>query len=215
MHRKEIYKIWAPRNIKWTDWIRPVPFIGIDKPKQRGEFINYEIPKIYYIDKHKKNTAIIVDIVGVNSIKEGISLAKIGYRPIPVFNGTNPNINTKAVTDNEIIEPLLVWGAEELKKIEIKENANPVFLLDLNRLNRYKISDSLFDNSYDIYDQDLPSAKFFLDNGIDTIIVRSEKIEKDLNKVLYNYEQSKIKILLTNGFETPKEIKLKKVKREL
>ena len=67
-----------------------------------------------------------------------------------------------------------------MKKIEIKENANPVFLLDLNRLNRYKISDSLFDNSYDIYDQDLPSAKFFLDNGIDTIIVRSEKIEKDL-----------------------------------
>ena len=54
MHRKEIYKIWAPRNIKWTDWIRPVPFIGIDKPKQRGEFINYEIPKIHYINKHKK-----------------------------------------------------------------------------------------------------------------------------------------------------------------
>ena len=196
-------------------WIRPVPFIGIDKPKKRIEFINYEIPKINYINKHKKNIAIIIDIKGVNSIKEGIALAKIGYRPIPVFNGTNPNINAKAVTDNEIVEPLLVWGAEELKKINIKDNANPAFLLDLNRLNRYKTSRSLFDNSYDIYDQDLPSAKFFLDNGIDIIIVRSEKIEKDLNKILYIYAKSKIKILHTNGFEEAKEIKPKKVKREL
>lgn len=215
MHRKETYKIWAPRNVKWTDWIRPVPFIGIDKPKQRGEFIRYEIPKLFYIKKHKKNIVIIIDINGVNSIREGIALAQIGYRPIPVLNGTNPNTNCKAVTDNEIVEPLLVWGAEELKKIEIKPNANPAFLLDLNRLNRYKLSPTFFDNSYDIYDQDLPSAKFLLDNGIDTIIVRSEKIEKDLNKVLYRYSKSNIKILLTNGFEDAKEVKLKKVKREL
>ena len=112
-----------------------------------------------------------------------------------------------------MIEPLLVWGANELE--EIKDMKNPVFLLDLNRLNRYKLSPSLFDNSYDMYDQDFPTAKFFLENGIDTIIVRGQKIEKDLNKILYQYSKKNIKILYTNGFEEPKEAKLKKVKREL
>jgi hypothetical protein len=215
MHRKEVYKKWTINNSKWNDWIRPVPFIGIDKPKHKLEIINYDIPKIYYINKYKKNIAIIIDISGVDSVKEGIALAHLGYKPVPVFNGTNPNLNTKSVTDNEIIESLLVWGSKELENIKLKENANPVFLLDVNRLIRYKLSPSLFDNSYDIYDQDLPSSKFFLNNGIDTIIVRGEKIEKDLNKILYQYKKDNLKILFTNGYEEPKEALLKKAKREL
>ena len=28
--RKEIYKIWAPTGCKWVDWVRPVPFVGIN-----------------------------------------------------------------------------------------------------------------------------------------------------------------------------------------
>lgn len=213
MHRKEVYKKWTKDKSKWNDWIRPVAFIGIDKPKTNKRIIDCKIPNINYINKYKKNVAIFIDIRGVDSIKEGIALAKLGYKPVPVFNGTTPNLNTRAVTDNEMIEPLLVWGANELE--EIKDMKNPVFLLDLNRLNRYKLSPSLFDNSYDMYDQDFPTAKFFLENGIDTIIVRGEKIEKDLNKILYQYSKENIKILYTNGFEEPKEAKLKKVKREL
>ena len=27
---KEIYKIYAPAGAKWTEWIRPVPFVAID-----------------------------------------------------------------------------------------------------------------------------------------------------------------------------------------
>ena len=27
MNAKEVYKLWAPFNKKWTDWVRPVPFI--------------------------------------------------------------------------------------------------------------------------------------------------------------------------------------------
>lgn len=27
---KEIYKIYAPNDAKWTEWVRPVPFIAID-----------------------------------------------------------------------------------------------------------------------------------------------------------------------------------------
>ena len=100
MTAKETYQIWAPSKTKWTDWVRPVPFIGIDHPEQIHELIDYEIPSINYIKEVKNNTAIIIDINGIDSIKEGIALAKIGYRPIPIFNGTNPPAKTLSTTEN-------------------------------------------------------------------------------------------------------------------
>ena len=209
MTNKEVYKIWAPYHKKWTNWVRPVPFIYLDE--SINEFIDYNISHINYLSKILDNTAIIIDINGIDSIKEGIELAKIGYRPIPIFNGTSSN-NALSTTNNKVIEPLLIWGALELKKIKLKDNALPVFLLDDNRLNRYKINRGIFDNSWDVYYQDLPSSKYFLNNNIDKILVRANKINKDLNKILYDYQKNNLKILFTNGFEPIKEIKIKKIK---
>ena len=215
MTAKETYQMWAPSKTKWTDWVRPVPFIGIDHPEQIHELIDYEIPSINYIKEVKNNTAIIIDIDGIDSIKEGIALAKIGYRPIPIFNGTNPPAKTLSTTNNKIIEPLLVWGAQELQNIKIDNTAPPVFLLDKNRLNRYKTSRGIFDNSWDIYPQDIPSHKYLKEQNIDTIIIRALNLNKDLEKILYKYQINNINILFTNGYEEPKPIKIKKQKIEL
>lgn len=210
MTNKEIYKIWAPDKKRWVDWVRPVPFINIDDSSSRKEFIDYRIPSINYLKEVLNDTALIIDIPGIDSIKEGIALAKLGYRPIPIFNGTDPPIGTISTTNNQIIKPLLIWGAFELKNIKLKNDAPPVFLLDQNRLNRYKINNGIFDNSWDIYDGDLPSPKYFLENGINKIIVRSNFQAKDLRKILYKWQKNNIKIFFTNGYEEPKELKLKK-----
>lgn len=212
MNGKETYKIWAPYNKKWTDWIRPVPFIEIDKKNQTKEFIDYTIPTILYKNELDKHTAIIIDTIGTNSIKEGIALAKIGYRPIPIFNGTNEPHNSKSTTNNHLIEPLLIWGAQELKKITINEDALPVFLLDSTRLNRYKMNRGIFDNSWDIYPQDIPSPEYLINNNINKILIKGEKFNQDLSKVLYKFQKNNIKILFTNGFDEPKEVKIKKPK---
>lgn len=29
MTGKEVYKIWAPFECRWTDWVRPVPFVRV------------------------------------------------------------------------------------------------------------------------------------------------------------------------------------------
>ena len=210
MTNKEIYKIWAPDKKRWVDWVRPVPFINIDDSSSRKEFIDYRIPSINYLKEVLNDTALIIDIPGIDSIKEGIALAKLGYRPIPIFNGTDPPIGTISTTNNQIIKPLLIWGAFELKNIKLKNDAPPVFLLDQNRLNRYKINNGIFDNSWDIYDGDLPSPKYLLENGINKIIVRSNFQAKDLQKILYKWQKNNIKIFFTNGYEEPKEVKLKK-----
>lgn len=210
MTNKEIYKIWAPDKKRWVDWVRPVPFINIDDSSSRKEFIDYRIPSINYLKEVLNDTALIIDIPGIASIKEGIALARLGYRPIPIFNGTDPPIGTISTTNNQIIKPLLIWGAFELKNIKLKNDAPPVFLLDQNRLNRYKINNGIFDNSWDIYDGDLPSPKYLLENGINKIIVRSNFQAKDLRKILYKWQKNNIKIFFTNGYEEPKEVKLKK-----
>lgn len=212
MTGKETYKMWAPTKVKWTRWIKPISFVGIDMPKEIHDFIDYTIPNINYLKEFSHDTAIIIDIQGASSIKEGIALSKLGYRPIPVFNGTNPTPGSTSTTNNAIIEPMLVWGALELKNIKLDNDAPPVFLLDKNRLNRYKKDASIFDNSWDIYPQDIPSPEYLLEKGITKIIVRGDSIGNDLNKVLYKFQKRNIKILFTNGYEEPKEIKLKKPK---
>ena len=38
MKGKDIYKIWAKENSKWANWIRPVPFVGINENMKIYEF---------------------------------------------------------------------------------------------------------------------------------------------------------------------------------
>ena len=213
MSGKETFKIWAPYGIKWTDWVRPVPFIAIDN-NLNNEFYDFSIPSINYINSLERDTAFIIDLPSYNSIKEGIALAKLGYRPIPIFNGTNEQLGVISTTNNNIIGPALVWGALELKNIILDNNTSPVFLLDTNRMNRRKMDEGVFDNSWDIYHQDLPTYKYFLDNGINKIVIRSNYIQNDLNKILYKFQKNGVKILFTNGYDEPKEVILKKPKKE-
>lgn len=207
---KDIYKIWAPSEAKWIQWIRPVPFVQMKDKLENNEFCNFTITNIHYIKRKPMNTAIIVDLPSYNSIKEGIALAKLGFRPIPLYNGTNEQPGAMPVIDNHPIEMGLIWGALELEKIKIENDAPPVFLLDSNRTHQFKMDVSVFDNSWDIYDQDMPSAEYFFKNDIHKIIVRGEKIQKDLRKILYKFQKKKIKILFTDGYKEPEEIVVKK-----
>lgn len=211
MTGKDIFKIWAPVGEKWVDWIRPVPFITIDNNGINDSFI---IPNINYLNGLPDNTAIIIDLPGADSIKEGISLTNLGFRPIPLYNGTFEQPRAMALVDNHNIQNTLVWGAVELKKRKIDTDAPPAFLLDSNRMHRFKMNVSIFDNSWDLYDQDIPSAEYFLKNNINKIIIRGESIQKDLVKLLYKFQKKGITILFTNGYEEPKIITIKKPPRK-
>ena len=211
---REIYKIWAPEGAKWIDWVRPVPFVNITEQSEIYEVSEFIIPRINYIKKLSNDTAIIIDLPGNESIKEGIAIAKLGFRPIPIYNGTDEQKGAIATVNNKLVKIGLVKGALELKKIKLENDAPPAFLLDTNRMNRFKMDESVFDNSWDIYAQDMPSAEYFLENGINKVIVRGESVQKDLKKILYKFQKKGIKILFTDGYEEPKEIKIKKPQNE-
>jgi len=210
MTNRDIFNIWAPRGAKWTQWVRPVPFVALNEGFRGYDICDFTIPNITYIDKLPFNTAIIVDLSDDEGIKEGVALAKLGFRPIPVYNGTEPQEGAMATVDNNVVEFGLIKGAEELQKITIQDDAPPAFLLDSNRMNRYKMNESVFDNSWDIYPQDIPSAKYFLENGIDKIMVVSQKMQRDLKEILYKFQKEGIKILFVKIYEEAKEIVIRK-----
>jgi len=233
MNFKDAYKIWAADNSIWTRWVRPVPFVlhCCDSVINNGDagddttiydsiqecanhVISYDIPEIFYIDELMEDTAIIVDLCGYCSINEGLALAGLGWRPIPVYNGTNEQQGAMALIDNHGIEHALLWGACVLKSMDLDESAPPAFLLDSNRRQRYKMNVSVYDNSWDLYNQDIPSPEYFLANGIDKIIIVSEKIHKDLRVIFYDFQKKGIQILYTDGYNEPEEVLIKKPSRK-
>lgn len=210
MTAKEIYQIWAPTGEKWVDWVRPVPFIAMNESGKVYDFSDFTIPEISYINDAYAGAALIVDMPGMESVKEGIALAKHGYRPVPIYNGTIEQPGARATVDNQSVAVGLAMGVAELSQINIKSDALPAFLVDSNRMNRFKMEASLFDNSWDVYHQDLPSADYFLEQGIHKIIVIGETFSKDLKKILYEFQKKKIEIYYTKHYGMPTKVTLHK-----
>ena len=214
MTGRNIFEIWAPPESQWTDWVRPVPFVAINDDCESNRTVNFTISSIFYLDKPATDTAIIIDLPGYDSIKEGVALAGLGFRPIPLYNGTSEQEGAMPLVDNHMLGSALSWGAVELQKINIASNAPPAFLLDSNRTHRYKMKVSVFDNSWNLYDQDIPTAEYFLNAGIKKILVRGDKMHKDLNRILHKFQKKGITILFTNGYDRPKVVVLKRPPRK-
>lgn len=210
MTNRKVFEIWSHGDSLWSGWVRPVQFVSIDTTADTSyiDRLENEFP---YMKNISEDTAIILDAAGYNGVVEAIMLADLGFRPIPVYNATKAPINAKALLDTSQIEEALLWGANELADIKICKNAPPVFLLDSNRTEHFKMDTSIFDNSWDIYPQDLPSAEYFLGHEIRKILVKSEKIQADLYKIIYTYQQKGLEIFFTNGFDAIEQVVLKKL----
>ena len=214
MTGRDVYKKWAPAGVRWTEWVRPVPFVSMDYSYLDGGLSEHTTPVIGYANGCSMDTAIIVDLPGAESVKEGIALARLGFRPIPVYNGTSGQEGAMAIVDTLAIENALKWGAGELEGIKIADNAPPAFLLDSNRTHRLKMNASVFDNSWDIYDQDLPTAEYLMGKDIRRIVVRGVKMQTDLIKILFKFQGKGITIHYTDGYAKPSAIVLKAPSRK-
>ena len=190
---------------KWSDWVRPVPFVGIDT-YSRSLASNWLNRKVIFLEQYEKDTAIFIDLPGKESIELGMSLADIGYRPIPLFNGTDGQQNSQSILDTKLIESCLINGAEKLKNIHLKKEANPVFLLDSYRTNRYRAKESIFDNSWDLYKQDIPSVEYFKQSGITKIIVVGKNIQRDLKKIFFEFQEAGIEFYISDGYSAVEKI---------
>ncbi|MBR4084839.1 MAG: glutathionylspermidine synthase family protein [Lachnospiraceae bacterium] len=207
-----LYDIWAPVGKKWVDWVRPVPFLEIEHYTKGYSMSDRAIPEITCVDGETRDTAVIVDLPGGESVVRGLGLAKKGFRPVPVFNGTLEQEKARATVDNQSAGMALLWAAEKLAGMELPKDAPPAFLTDTNRLQRHIMVESLFDNSWDVYHQDLPSAEYMWQQGIRKVVLICNKPAGDLKKILYPYRKKGMEILWTRGYEAPRNLRLMKPK---
>ena len=210
---KNAFRIWTPSDSVWSGWVKPIPFVMYDLENQCSSLVTpLKIPQLLYTNEVRANTAMMVDLHDISAIEEGIALAQLGYRPVPVYNGTCPPCGSIALIENRGIMNALVMGAKLLENIEFSNFALPTFLLDSNRVFRCRKNSPIFDNGYDIYAQDLPSADFFIKQQISKIIVRCNNhfINDDIKIILYKYQQKGIKIFSCCGYEKEKEVSIKK-----
>lgn len=182
-----LYKIWAPNDAMWAEWAKPAMFFN---PSIQG-LSKFNISEIDWLD-YKLDTMVIVDLEGAKSIEEGISLAKIGYRPIPLYNGVKGP--KESLLDLNELERALYWGAEVLEDMKLELDARPVFLLDARRMIDKKAYPGAYDNRWCIFPQDMPSADYLINKGIKNIIVDSNIIRDDLSHILCRYQEKGINI---------------------
>ena len=187
-----VYKIWAPDDALWTQWAKPVLFMNTSMSYYRI----FEIPKINWISAANKNTMIIVDLPGISGVYESLALARLGYRPVPLYNGVDGPSGSFEIINVRGIVAEISAGANMLAQLSIRPDAPPAFMLDSNRMKGRGKTPRTYDNRWCVFPQDMPSASFLLKNSIDRIIVRSEFIQNDLSHILCRYQEQGIKIYL-------------------
>ena len=199
----ELYKTWAPDDALWTQWVKPVVFMnmagnqffgGPGLQSVQADWIAYE-----------KGTMIILDLPGKAAIEEGLALASLGYRPIPLYNGVpGPQGATSVISMDGIVQGL-VEGGPILALAPLTNHANPVFLLDSERYKWAGRRPGTFDNRWRLVPQDMPSANYLKRNGITKIVVRSKQVQADLGRVLYQYQKAGIVVYTCNEYGEQKK----------
>lgn len=187
-----LYQRWTAERLLWTRWTKPVVFMGITD-EQPGAFS--QLKKAPWA-KYRRRRAVIVDLPGEKSVEAGLTAALSGYCPVLLFNGVNGG-SSSIVPMRNLVQSV-VDGAYAFDKNRIADDANPVFLLDGKRLTKIKRKSGKFDNRWCVVPQDFPSANLLLEHGIREILVQTDKVRRDLEYVLYQFQKAGITIMFCN-----------------
>jgi hypothetical protein len=202
----EIYKIWAPDTSEWSAWAKPVLFASAPFQWNDTKPGKYDIQ---WLQTTERQSAIVVDLPAEQGVYEGLALAQLGYRPVPLYNGVcdAQNSNKMIVSVNGILMALF-RGAGLLKDIRLPDDALPAFLLDSNRMRGAAKEPGKFDNRWSVFPQDMPSAALLQSKMITQIIVRTDErfISDDLRHILYRYQQAGIRIFKSGRSSQPEAV---------
>lgn len=189
----ELYKKWTPEEGVWSPWVKPALFMNVTG----GPIdLNIKLNPIDWLHTFEQNTMVIVDLPGEESIIEGLSLCRTGFRPVPLYNSVNPERNYVPVIPVEEIVSKLNWGARVIFESGLNPNSPPVFLLDSRRMTMSGSIVGRYDNRWCLLPQDMPSASFVKKQGIQRVIVRSNTLNNDLVHILKRYQDNGIVIFL-------------------
>jgi hypothetical protein len=123
----------------------------------------------------------VLDLPGADGVILGLTLARQGYRPVPLYNAVPLPFHelpvdpitgrtVAAVNVLPILNALRI-GAERLAELRIPLDAPPVFLLDSDRRGGGRIMQAEeFDNRSICFTTDFPSVNFLATHGIQRVL---------------------------------------------
>lgn len=204
MRRITTFKSWAPDSSIWTPWAKPVLFSSVPRVRPLEAEL---MAKLNQLPLERaaftaKRTAVIIDLPGSDGVVEAMALARQGYRPVPLYNGVyGPNQKAMIIDVTELVGALFAF-ADELNQAGIVHEAPPVFMLDANRMDGLSKQVGKFDNRWCIFPQDMPSAAFLLENGVERVVVFTDWIKNDLAHILQRYDEKGIALFQTKDGTT-------------
>jgi hypothetical protein len=205
MNREAIFEIWAPPGGEWSLWARPILFAQM--PDTGGGPASAEpgrVPGLYWAPGREpwnvldvawapgtsERVVLVVDLPGEESVRTGLALAGRGYRPVPLYNAcTGPH----EVIDQRSIIAALQAGAGYLASQALTDAA-PALLLDAMRMSpAQEIRPGVFDNRWQVFPQDFPSAAFLMRRGFTrALLVQRSRLEpqEDMEHVLLRWQEA-------------------------
>jgi hypothetical protein len=158
--------------------------------------------EIAWLGEPQSSEMVIVDLPGTEGIIEGLSLCALGFRPVPLYNGTGPSDKLPldcAVIQNEELASYLHPGAQIIQESNLQPTSPPAFLLDSRRLVYQGSVIGRYDNRWCVFPQDMPSVDFIRGQGIMRVIVRAYAIQNDLAHILMRYQDGGVPVYLCSN----------------
>jgi hypothetical protein len=205
MNCEEVFAVWAPPDSIWSPWVAPVLFAQTDwAGRIKPEVV--EPRHLPWLRHLTRDTAMVVDLPGADSVEAGFALAAAGWRTVPLYNaslapervGASPTVSY-AVVDMGPIVSAVSRVTTSLQRLEFSQHPAPAFLLDSNRLTGTNPPDrGMFDNRWMVFPQDFPSASFLLAHGIrQAVLVQKHRMgpQDDLAHSLLRWQEGGINVL--------------------
>jgi hypothetical protein len=180
MTKEEIYSVWVPDSSLWSRWAKPVLFAHLDSALSNIP-VTDTLADMSWVPPAAEKVAFVLDLPGAAGVVNGLALAGLGYRPVPLYNAIplpygqrllDPRGSASvAAVDVLPILSALRKGAEQLAQLTIPAEAPPAFLLDAGRRGTRKMVMDEFDNRSISFTTDFPSATFLAAQGIRSIIL--------------------------------------------
>lgn len=212
MTGRDIYEVWAPASDAWSPWVKPVLFAEIDQAMATSIPDQWsEEPGLRCDVGARRDTAIVVDLPGTQSLLAGFALARDGYRPVPLYNTTSGRrermLPEKCVLgDVSTLVQMLSRPLPEYVRDTVIGDHPPAFLLDSRRLKGERgPAPGMYDNRWLVFPQDFPSAAFLKSRGITQAVVIQEgsgQPAEDLAHVLLRWKEGGIALFVQEAAAT-------------
>jgi len=188
MTREDVFAVWAPQDSIWSPWVAPVLFAQTDWDLLPAATAESE--SLPWTLQPTPDTAVIVDLPFAQSVEAGLSLASLGFRPVPLYNASPGPIALllshglkgipNAAVDMRSIVVAVARNTPALQAMTFSADAAPAFLLDSNRLlgTTRPVERGMFDNRWMVFPQDFPSASFLLSHGIrQALLLQKDRLD--------------------------------------